>query len=586
MNIKRFVKPLMIIASVALLIIVASYAFPKNQSADIQGLSIDQQYDTHTMDKLLASDLKQTTSLFIQQMNHQLETWADSEQITKASLEAELNEHPHITGFAHLKENNEQVRIGFLNTPDYSKLNQSKADHEYSLPYEKDGTQYMLLGKKLNDGSKVVGEIDLSFVRTFIKDLASVADAGGNFFASSDSATVEWTTLDDVPNGQHVETVSELDWKIVVHSKDQQPKINSEHYTKNRAIIKFKKADDAHAFFENHSDLTIVENNSPFYLVEHNNVTSQQLIERLNDDPYLVYVEPDYRIAKQDAIPNDEFFEPYQWNLKQLELEKAWNSSDGSDVTIAILDTGIDPSHLELSDKIEEGFNAIDDSDDIKDEHGHGTHVSGIAAAITDNQDGIAGVSWNSRLLPIKVLDENGEGSSYAVAKGLYWAVDNGADVINMSLGDYHDSKILYDAIRYAYENDVIIVTASGNDNVDDPMYPAIYPEVLTVAALDESKERAFYSNYGEHVDVAAPGTSIPSLFVDNQYVVMSGTSMASPHVAGLAALIRSVNLELTNDEVYEIIRNTATDLGMPGKDKYYGYGEINAQAAIDEAKP
>ncbi|MCM2677753.1 S8 family peptidase [Alkalicoccobacillus plakortidis] len=113
----------------------------------------------------------------------------------------------------------------------------------------------------------------------------------------------------------------------------------------------------------------------------------------------------------------------------------------------------------------------------------------------------------------------------------------------------------------------------------------AVYPEVLTVAALDESKDRAFYSNYGDHVDVAAPGTSIPSLYLDNQYVVMSGTSMASPHV-GLAALIRSINPSLTNDEVYEIIRSTANDLGTPGKDNYYGYGEINAEAAIKKANP
>ncbi|MCM2677752.1 S8 family serine peptidase [Alkalicoccobacillus plakortidis] len=473
MNIKRFIKPLLIIAGCALVIVSASYAFPTDQHSAIQGLTVEKQYEAHSMDKLLASDLKQTTSLFIQQMNHQLETWADSNKITQSALESELKEHPHITGFAHFVDQKEKQHVGFTHEPDFSKLSQSKGDHEYSNPYEVDGTQFMLLGKKLNDGSTVVGEIDLSFVRAFIKDIASVADVGGNFFASGEHTNVEWATVDDVPDGQHIETVSELGWKIVVHSDDQRIAKNNEHFHQNRAVIKLKEHTDADEFFADHSDLTIIESNNPFYLVEQDDTSSEQLLERLSTNRYLSYVEPDYRLAKQDAIPNDEFFEPYQWNLKQLDLEKAWNNSDGSGVTIGIIDTGIDANHLELKNKSVKGYNAIDDTDDFTDSHGHGTHVSGIAAAITDNQDGIAGVSWNSKILPIKVLDENGEGSSYAVAKGLYWAVDNGADVVNMSLGDYHDSKILYDAIRYAYEKDVVIVTASGNDNVSDPMYPS-----------------------------------------------------------------------------------------------------------------
>ncbi|TSB46665.1 S8 family peptidase [Alkalicoccobacillus porphyridii] len=586
MNLKRFIKPGLIIVGCALLIISASYAFPLNNTGDIKEFSVTNHYDTHTMDKLLASDLKQTSSLFIQQMNQQLELWADSGHITQENLEQELKEHSHITGFAHIDGDQTLIRRGFVHTPDYSRLTKSQGDHLYSSPYEIGQKQYMLLGKKLADGTTVIGEIDLTFVQTFVKDIASVADAGGNFFASGSNPKVQWKTIDDVPQDHHIETVSELGWKIVVHSEEQKLTSLSDHFHKSRAVVKLKEKDIADAFFRENPDLTIIEDNCPFYLVEKENIETEQLLDDLQHSRYLSYVEPDYRLSKQDAIPNDEFFEPYQWNLKQLDLEKAWTQADGADVTIAIIDTGIDTNHLELNGKSDQGFNAIDDSDDVSDAHGHGTHVSGIAAAITDNVDGIAGVSWNSRILPVKALDDNGEGSSYAVSKGIYWAVDNGADVINMSLGDYHDSKILYDAIRYAYEKDVVIVTASGNENVGDPMYPAAYPEVLTVAALDKSKDRAFYSNYGDHVDVSAPGTSIPSLFLDNQYVVMSGTSMASPHVAGLAALIRSVNPELSNDDVYGIIRDTATDLGAPGKDDYYGYGEINAQRALELAMP
>ena len=127
-----------------------------------------------------------------------------------------------------------------------------------------------------------------------------------------------------------------------------------------------------------------------------------------------------------------------------------------------------------------------------------------------------------------------------------------------MSLGDYYHSDALYDAIQYAYEKDVVLIAASGNDNVSDPLYPAYYPEVLTVAAVDQDKNRAFFSNYGEHVDISAPGEHIPSLFPDNNYTVMSGTSMAAPHVAGLAGLIRALRPDLSNQQVYDTITSTA----------------------------
>src|SRR5690606_11671299 len=129
---------------------------------------------------------------------------------------------------------------------------------------------------------------------------------------------------------------------------------------------------------------------------------------------------------------------------------------------------------------------------------------------------------------------------------------------INLSLGDYYNSRVLKEAVKYAYDNDVVLIAASGNDNVGDPMYPADYKEVFTVGAVNENRERAFFSNYGNHLDVAAPGEHIPSTFPDNHYVIMSGTSMAAPHVSGLAALIRSVKPDLSNEEVYEIIRTTA----------------------------
>ncbi len=329
----------------------------------------------------------------------------------------------------------------------------------------------------------------------------------------------------------------------------------------------------------------VIKNNDPFYVIESKNESTEQLVGRLKNDYDLSIVEPNYIYAKQvkavATVPNDEFFKPYQWNLSQIEIGNGWSLAGGEDVTIAILDTGVDPSHLDLKGKLLKGYNAFDDSDDYSDSHGHGTHVAGIAAALTNNVTGIAGVSWKSNILPVKVLNEAGEGSSFEVAKGIYWAVDHGADVINMSLGDYNDSDALHDAIKYAYKNDVVIVTASGNDNVEDPMYPAQYEESFTVAAVDDARNRAFFSNYGKHVDITAPGENIPSLFPDNNYIVMSGTSMASPHVAGLAGLIRSLRPDLSNKQVYEVMRSTAKDLGTKGHDPYYGFGEIDVAAAL-----
>ena len=183
-----------------------------------------------------------------------------------------------------------------------------------------------------------------------------------------------------------------------------------------------------------------------------------------------------------------------------------------------------------------------------------------------------------------EVLDSSGAGSTYSVAQGLIWATDHGAKVINMSLGNYAQADFLHDAIKYAYDHDVVLIAASGNDNTDRPGYPAAYPEVFAVAATDSAQKKASFSNYGDYIDVAAPGDSIASTYPGGQYAALSGTSMASPHVAALAGLIRSVNPDLTNEEVMEIMRKSAVDLGDPGKDVYFGYGEIDIDRALKAA--
>lgn len=304
----------------------------------------------------------------------------------------------------------------------------------------------------------------------------------------------------------------------------------------------------------------------------------------------IVFVEPHFlymtnEVTPPQYIPNDVLFESYQWNLPMINTINGWDLSRGSsDVIVAVIDTGIDLNHADLAHNLVEGINVIDQTAAPLDDVGHGTHVAGVIAATVNNYEGVAGMSWYNKVMPIKALDHTGAGSTYAVAQGIIWATDNGAKVINMSLGNYIPSQFLHDAIQYAYERDVVLVAASGNDDTIEPGYPAAYPEVLAVAATNAYQQRASFSNYGDYIDVAAPGEHIASTYPDNEYAAMSGTSMASPHVAALAAMIRSANPLLTNGEVMEIIKQSALDLGSPGHDFYYGFGQIDVVTALQHA--
>lgn len=283
--------------------------------------------------------------------------------------------------------------------------------------------------------------------------------------------------------------------------------------------------------------------------------------------------------------PNDMFYGSNQWNLPLIATDKAWQISTGDPgVVIAVVDTGVDLTHPEFKGQLVQGINMIT-GDRPEDDNGHGTHVAGVIAARTNNLEGIAGIDWDGKVMPIKTMAADGSGSVVDIADGIVWAVDHGAKVINLSLGEYNDSDYLHDAIKYAYNKGAVLVAAMGNDGIDNPSYPAAYPEVISVAANDETTESAMFSNYGPHTSVSAPGVSIPSTYPGERYVAMSGTSMATPHVAGVCGLILSINPNLSPDEVKHILESTADDLGPEGKDDYYGYGQINVAKALKAAK-
>ncbi|WP_127575394.1 S8 family peptidase [Paenibacillus barengoltzii] len=328
----------------------------------------------------------------------------------------------------------------------------------------------------------------------------------------------------------------------------------------------------------------------PKYIEPHYLYLTNETGDSIWDDPGSYYYEDDQVSDTQGTeetpeIPNDLLFSEYQWNLPIIETNRGWKLSKGSnDVIVAVVDTGVDLKHPDLQGRLLKGYNVINPDQEPTDDVGHGTHVAGIISANVNNGEGIAGMMWGGKILPVKALDQSGSGTTYSVAQGIIWATDHGAKVINMSLGNYADAQFLHEAIKYAYERDVVLIAATGNDNTERPGYPAAYPEVLSVSATDYNMQKASFSNYGDYIDVMAPGESIASTYPDNQYAALSGTSMASPHVAALAALIRSVNPDLKNTEVMDIIRKNVIDLGDKGRDKYYGYGQIDVYAALQAA--
>ena len=352
------------------------------------------------------------------------------------------------------------------------------------------------------------------------------------------------------------------------------------------------------------------------------------------NDPDIEYIQ-EANIYKVDAItPNDSLLSD-QWALEKIKAFDAWEITQGTDsVLLAIIDTGIEYFHPDLKNKIyinpgESGTksnNGIDDDNngfiddymgwDFVDRAGfpadtnsgdflnwdnnpydlisggfgyHGTFVSGIAGAETNNISGIAGIAPNIKLLNIRALDNAGFGEEDDAAAGILYAVKMGAKVINMSWGDYKFSYVLRDVMRYAHSQNVVLVASSGNSSssilIKAPHYPSGYTEVISVGNSTENDYRASNSVYGSTLDLMAPGTLIYSTNVEGDYVVASGTSAAAPHVSGTAALILSLN-NFTNEEVKQILKSTTDDIGEQGWDEQHGAGRLNMERALRVLAP
>ena len=424
-------------------------------------------------------------------------------------------------------------------------------------------------------------------------------------------------------------------------------------YVQNELIVKFSSINNS--FLVKKGDYSIFDSlNKVFdatsitltgnrklnntYLIRYSkNQNLDLLVDTYMQTGLFDYAEPNYigkgggESSKLETFPNDPLFSR-QYGLyndgsfslmpaledADTDMELAWDIEKGdSSIIVAVLDGGIRFSHPEFNGRIwknsEEVVNGIDDDengyvDDIRgwdminqdndptDDYGHGTNVAGIIAANPNNGIGYAGVDWRCKIMVGKILDNNNSGSYDGFAEGVYYAVDNGADIINMSVGGSFDSQLMRESIKYAYDNGVLVVACMMNENNDVTYYPAGYKTTIAVGATNPNDQRTspFFwgggSNYGEHIDVVAPGNYIYGLSntSDNNYgSYWGGTSQATPLVAGICALLLAQDPNRSPFEIREILRNSSEDQvgksfeDTPGFDIFHGYGRVNAYKAL-----
>lgn len=290
-------------------------------------------------------------------------------------------------------------------------------------------------------------------------------------------------------------------------------------------------------------------------------------------------IEFDYKV-KPDELPNDPSY-GNQWHLSKMACPAAWSYAKGSGVIIAILDTGVDGTHPDLSAKIVGGWNTFDNNSNYADVYGHGTAVAGTAAASTNNGIGVAGSSWNCSIMPIRISDPNGYGYSSTVADGLIRAADSGARVANISY-DFSTDSVVADAAKYFCDKGGVVTMSAGNDGYASPANDN--PYVLTISATDSSDALASWSNRGNNIDLAAPGVYIYTTTRGGGFGAWNGTSFSAPAAAGVAGLVLSANPSLNGYQVQDVLKQSADDLGTAGWDSQYGWGRVNASNAVQKA--
>lgn len=328
------------------------------------------------------------------------------------------------------------------------------------------------------------------------------------------------------------------------------------------------------------------------YIVE----GDKQLLKRLKTSEIrksTEFIEPDY-IYHALEIPNDPEYSK-QWNFRSINIERAWEETKGSGVSVAVIDTGISQVPDLKDTKFVKGYDFVNDRELADDDNGHGTHVAGTIAQSTNNGYGVAGIAYQASIMPLKVLGAQGGGTITDIAEAIKFAADHEADVINMSLGGSGESQLMQEAIDYAHSKGVVVVAAAGNSNQNAAGYPARYPKVIGVSALNSAGTKAFYSNFGAGVDISAPGgdtkegdlggilqNTIDPETGEAVFKAYQGTSMASPHVAGVAALVKAAGVQ-DPDQVRDILLKSSRVV-QDDPFNHYGAGHLDAGSAVQLA--
>jgi len=320
---------------------------------------------------------------------------------------------------------------------------------------------------------------------------------------------------------------------------------------------------------------------------------SRAAVEKLKAHPAVVRVDEDViveaLVRKGGSGKITPLAQVLPWGIDRVNAELVWPSGNTADpVKVGIIDTGISNKHPDLQANVKGGVNTINSRKGWNDDNGHGSHVAGIVAAI-NNTSGVVGVGPAADLYAIKVLGANGSGYLSDVIEGIQWAVVNGMQVINMSLGTGSNIQVFHDAVIAAKNAGVVVIAAAGNSG-SSVIYPAAYSEAIAVSATDQNNVIASWSSRGLEINLAAPGVSIYSTYKGTGYATFSGTSMAAPHVAGSAALVLNTpvggydinqNEKWDPDEVQKKLQDRAVDLGNTGFDNLYGWGLVNAYSAV-----
>lgn len=320
----------------------------------------------------------------------------------------------------------------------------------------------------------------------------------------------------------------------------------------------------------------------------HEHIDVVRWVDAWSKRPDVEFVQPNRKLRiKALPVPNDKANPEQTSYLRQIRADLAWGVvREAPNVTVAVVDTGVDLAHPDLAPNLVPGVNLVEPAKPPQDDNGHGTALAGIVAAAGNNGLGVSGVLWRARIMPVKVLDARGEGGDYTVGMGIREAVDRGADVVLLSLGDPIYSLHMKEAVEYAEKRGVVVVAATGNRGARVE-YPAAFPTVLAVGAVDGADRWLYYSNHGQEVDVVAPGTRVYTTALGGGYgFARDGTSLAAPQVAAVAAMLKALHPQWTPRQIRNQIRLTADDVGPPGWDEKTGFGRLNAYRAVTTVLP